>query len=237
MQKLLLFATSLLLCISCGNNTQNSKTTAPVETAEPEISLPTVYSNAYDGYTNIREHASAQSPIIGKLPNGPEGADLLGVEGNWSKVRFNGTVGYVLCEYLQSTPTVTVNPAITAKWLEGVWSDFGGYVFYLIFSNGTYANIQQYGDMAYGTYHLEGSDIIFTHRYVTPHGAELGRKVGETERYAIDVDARKIDDYEPYGILTESELQEMLEEDMGGEMVFTKAVFDDYIKTVKSHIQ
>lgn len=54
-----------------------------------------VYSSAYDGYVNIRRSASAKSAIIGELENGGDGAKYLGKHGNWYKVSYYGTVGYV----------------------------------------------------------------------------------------------------------------------------------------------
>lgn len=54
-----------------------------------------VYSAASDGYTNIRTSTSTNSRIIGELHNGGSGARLLGQSGNWYKINYNGTVGYV----------------------------------------------------------------------------------------------------------------------------------------------
>ena len=64
-----------------------------------------VYSNAYDGFVNIRQTPNGNAPILGVLRNGPEGAVLLGAEGAWSKVDCNGIVGYVASKYIQNTPT------------------------------------------------------------------------------------------------------------------------------------
>ena len=64
-----------------------------------------VYSNAYDGYVNIRQAPLSNAPILGVLHNGPEGAVLLGVEGEWKKIDCNGIVGYVYEKYVQDTPT------------------------------------------------------------------------------------------------------------------------------------
>lgn len=66
---------------------------------------PRVYSNAYDGFVNIRQAPEGKAPILGVLKNGPEGAILLGTEGEWKKVDCNGIVGYVYEKYVQDTPT------------------------------------------------------------------------------------------------------------------------------------
>lgn len=65
--------------------------------SEPATSISgkKVYSDAYDGYVNIRRSASAKSAILGELQNGGEGAKYLGKHGNWYKVSYYGTVGYV----------------------------------------------------------------------------------------------------------------------------------------------
>ena len=67
--------------------------------------LPRVYSNSNDGFVNIRQTPQSKAPILGVLRNGPEGAALLGHEGEWVKIDCNGIVGYVYEEYIQDTPT------------------------------------------------------------------------------------------------------------------------------------
>lgn len=54
-----------------------------------------VVAAAYDGYVNIRRGPSAKSSIIGEMINGDGSATYLGQSGNWYKVNFRGTVGYV----------------------------------------------------------------------------------------------------------------------------------------------
>ena len=81
--------------------------------------LPKVYSKAYDGYLNVRAQPTTKGQILGRLSNGPEGAELLGVEGKWTKVRVNGVVGYVWSADLQSTPTEPVY--IDAAAVVGEW--------------------------------------------------------------------------------------------------------------------
>lgn len=99
------------------------------EDDEPEVLM--VYSNCYDGYLNVRAEPSSNAAIVGELRNGPQGAELLGVEGKWSKVRVNGVVGYVFSSYLQSEPTdpVSINAAaVVGDWYSeefegGNWYD------------------------------------------------------------------------------------------------------------------
>ena len=136
MKRLLLVATTMLLAVSCikvvlptkkGAEAEEAatETEAVVEAVEAveevaEVVLPKVYSNAYDGYLNVRAQPTTKSQVVGKLNNGPEGAELLGVEGKWSKVRVNGVEGYVSSAYVQSTPTQPVY--INANAILGMWS-------------------------------------------------------------------------------------------------------------------
>ena len=45
-----------------------------------------IYSNAYDGYVNVRTRPNAKSAILGRLKNGQDYLVQLGVEGKWTKV-------------------------------------------------------------------------------------------------------------------------------------------------------
>ena len=54
-----------------------------------------VYSNASDGFLNVRSQPSPKGTIIGQLFTGGSGALYLGKKGNWYEIRFNGNTGYV----------------------------------------------------------------------------------------------------------------------------------------------
>jgi uncharacterized protein YgiM (DUF1202 family) len=124
--------------------------------------LPKVYSNCYDGYLNVREEPSSKSKILSTLPNGPDGAELLGVEGKWSKVRVNGVVGYIWSADVQSTPTEPVY--ISASDVVGTWgsAETGPLT---INSNGKFSH--RLGLSAIdaivmeGTWHLTRDKIVF----------------------------------------------------------------------------
>ncbi len=49
---------------------------------------------------NVRASASETADRLGVLSGG-DSADLLGTEGDWSKIRYNGQIGYVKSEYVQ----------------------------------------------------------------------------------------------------------------------------------------
>ncbi len=119
-----------------------------------------VYSNCYDGYLNIRAEPTSKSKILGTLPNGPKGAELLGVEGKWSKVRVNGVVGYIWSADVQSTPTDPVY--ISASDVVGTWYACDGAEWgeYSIKSNGKYSLLVYNTESDYGTWYLSHDKIV-----------------------------------------------------------------------------
>ncbi len=60
-----------------------------------------VYSNADDGFLNVRQQPNANSDIIAVLYNGKSGAVLVDKDANkyWYKVSVNGNVGFVNKRY------------------------------------------------------------------------------------------------------------------------------------------
>ena len=49
---------------------------------------------------NVRASASETADRLGVLSGG-DSADLIGTEGDWSKIKYNGQIGYVKSEYVQ----------------------------------------------------------------------------------------------------------------------------------------
>lgn len=74
-------------------------------TSSASTQVKKVYSNANDGFVNIRQTPQSKAPVLGVLRNGPEGAILLGTDGEWKKIDCNGIVGYVYEKNVQDTPT------------------------------------------------------------------------------------------------------------------------------------
>lgn len=141
---------------------------------------PKVYSNCYDGYLNVRLKPTSKSQIVGTLHNGPEGAELLGVEGKWSKVRVNGVVGYVFSSYLQSKPTEPVY--IKASAVVGEW--FGESGTLKINSNGTFEHTFGHSaSMSYtegGKWYLSRNKIILKYNDEENFGVTVCEVNGET---------------------------------------------------------
>ena len=129
--------------------------------------LTKVYSKAYDGYLNVRAQPTTKGQILGRLSNGPEGAELLGVEGKWTKVRVNGVVGYVWSADVQTTPTEPVY--VDAAAVIGDWynEDFLGGNWYdkiTIKSNGKFVKNAWMGsdcnDQTNGTWSLSLNKLV-----------------------------------------------------------------------------
>lgn len=54
-----------------------------------------------DGNLNIRKAASTEADVVGKMPNNA-GCEIIGVEGEWTKIKSGKVEGYVKSEYLLS---------------------------------------------------------------------------------------------------------------------------------------
>lgn len=125
-----------------------------------------VYSKCFDGYLNIREKPNAQSKILGKLSNGPKGAELISNDGKWSKVRVNGVVGYAWSKDLQSTPTEPVHidaGAVIGEWENEDYIDCNAYDIIQINNNGKFVwsmRIEGCADEYKGTWSLSRDKIV-----------------------------------------------------------------------------
>ena len=144
--------------IDCGNYGYDDI----YEDDKPEV--PMVYSNSYDGYLNVRAEPSTKAQVVGTLRNGPEGAELLGVEGKWTKVCVNGIEGYIWSADTQSTPT---NPVyISADSVIGDWEWCDEYAHFdscTIESNGDFYLSGYHSMETSGKWHLDHSDLILKH--------------------------------------------------------------------------
>lgn len=142
---------------------------AAVEAASPVVDAPgpnALYSNSYDGYTNVRESASSKAAVLGELRNGNDYVTMIGEEGNWYEVEYYDQIGYVHKDYVSHTPSKPVTVDVDAKWLEGVWYTYGGMQAYLIFGNGKYTLLGEwYETIVAGKWHLEEDNIILTPKY------------------------------------------------------------------------
>lgn len=146
-----------------------------------------VYSNAYDGYINIRDSSTSKGTIIGKFKNGPDGAICLSQTGEWTKINYKGVTGYVYTKYLSDTPTEEVTLNIDGNWLKGIWRNAEEQYAYLIFNNGTFALQSASGTLAYGTYMLKGNDIEFNIKQFLS-----SMEISKIKRFRIDSSSDEI---------------------------------------------
>ena len=127
---------------------------------DDESDVPMVYSNSYDGYLNVRAGASTTSQVLGILRNG-EAAELLSIEGKWTKVRVNGIEGYIWSADTQSYPSDPVYIEASAVVGEWAWCDENAHFdSCTIESKGDFYMSGYLSMEASGKWHLSGSDII-----------------------------------------------------------------------------
>ncbi len=63
-----------------------------------------------DGNLNVREAPSTEAKLVGKMPNNA-GCEILGVEGDWTKIQSGEVEGYVKSEYLLSGDAAALQAA------------------------------------------------------------------------------------------------------------------------------
>ena len=103
---ILLAGVALVAVASCGNRGKKAEVVESdevLETAEV-YTEPRMYSNSYDGYTNVRKGPSSKASVLGKLRNGNEYVVVVGEVDNWLEVEYNGQIGYVHRNYVSEIP-------------------------------------------------------------------------------------------------------------------------------------
>ena len=145
-----------------------------------------IYANGYDGYVNIRQAPTTKSAVIGRLRNGNDYAVQVGVQGNWITVEYNNTIGYAHNSMVGYSPWPAVNLDVEAEWFQGAYetNDSESPSYFYIYKNGKFAYSFDYEAWYYGTWRLEGEDIILTTKYVARPSSSY---IGEERRFSIDV--------------------------------------------------
>ena len=187
-----------------------------------------VYCNSYDGYLNIRSTPSSKGEKLGKFKNGPEGAIKLSESGSWVEIDYNGVVGYVSKKHVVTYPTKAVTVDVDEKWLTGPWYPSHRNFAYIIFNNGTYTVQYEYGTLAYGTYHLEGDEIIFSATMLSNQGYD----VGSYERHKITVSPKRIGPLTKRSFIKEDDRWKHY-----GELVWTWAEYSELKKRTKENVR
>lgn len=165
-----------------------------------------LYSNAYDGYVNIRQAPTTKSAIIGVLRNGEEFVEKIGEDGNWMAVEWENGIGYVHKNMVGTKPWKAFNLNITADQIEGVYYADTGHDgilidLYCIFSNGRFihSSYDHSDENSYGKWKFEGTDIVLTTKYVTALGKDAGIRVGQVNKFPIKVRSNKVVGIGNYG--------------------------------------
>lgn len=244
-----IYAAMLLLglgmMISCGGNdqgkTENKETTntesqvvPSVEEAEPVDTRPRVYACAYDAFVNIRETPNPQAPVLGVFRNGPEGAVLLGTEGEWTKIDCDGIIGYVISKFVQGTPTVAYTGKATIDDIAGIYrkpDDYDTYFFYFdgsyrigcgngyTFETGNYyfQNNELKLVPVSGLYHVDTKrGKQFSDNCVTRDDPNFEFEIHQIKILAIDIEHKKIGEFAKQPFITEKEIVDA-KEDCGDE--------------------
>ena len=71
-----------------------------LQTVESAAGAETIGTVTATTNINVRASASETADRLGVLSGG-DSADLIGTEGDWSKIKYNGQIGYVKSEYVQ----------------------------------------------------------------------------------------------------------------------------------------
>lgn len=174
-------------------NANNAPAPAAEETveAEPVVEVvqdgrPRVYSNAYDGYVNIREQPNSKAAILGRLNNGPTGAVVLGEDnGKWVKVECKGIEGYVSKSYVQDTPTKTAD--LSADWVVGEWWGDDSYITFD--ANGTFVCGNGYAGFGEGKWRIEEKTVVLQMK------SYMDEPSNETKILAGNVEKDTLGDY------------------------------------------
>lgn len=148
-----------------------------------------VYSNAYDGYTNIRQSPTTKSAIVGIFPNGSNAAryySYVSDNPNWYYIEFGNVSGYVAKSQIGWSPTQSVNLEIKANWLQGTWEDTQGNILTL----DAKGNFMIKGNVPHaGKWRLTGGNNITL----------KGNYGGWSETYVVNLSDESIGDYMRYG--------------------------------------
>ena len=180
MKSIMMFMAALLLIAglprSCNQPADNGGEDVEIpDTPTPSAAelVVMVYSNAYDGFLNVREQPDVKSPIIGKILNGPMGAVKMGEIGGWTIVKVGETIGYASSRYLQTEPTKEFTDKDMEKCLRSIWISKPGenQRVVVLMKNGVFVK-GLYTDewTACGTWSVSGSVLSLHYTYVTADG-------------------------------------------------------------------
>lgn len=173
-----------------------------------------VYSNAYDAFVNIRESTQPKSPVVGAFKNGPDGAVLLEAGKEWTKIDYDGIVGYVHSKYIQDAPTVAYTGSATIDDIAGVYS--GEYTMYL-WDDGTWERGYDF-PFLFGKFIFQNNEVkLIPTQRIDPSTSKIekyddARSEAESEILPIDLAHHKIGDWEKQPFLTKQDIEKIKED-------------------------
>ena len=142
---------------AAGSTTADDGTTADGTTAEGTQGTTNSQQMVTTADINVREEADFEGDILGGYDEGDE-ITVVGAEGEWYIVEYNGEKGYVYSKYLKSAGASTGSTGSSSESSEDSDSEYSKYG-RLVDGDGDPVNLQYY-DGSYEIYDEDGNQVF-----------------------------------------------------------------------------
>ena len=142
---------------AAGSTTADDGTTADGTTAEGSQGTTNSQQMVTTADINVREEADFEGDILGGYDEGDE-ITVVGAEGEWYIVEYNGEKGYVYSKYLKSAGASTGSTGSSSESSEDSDSEYSKYG-RLVDGDGDPVNLQYY-DGSYEIYDEDGNQVF-----------------------------------------------------------------------------
>ena len=142
---------------AAGSTTADDGTTADGTTAEGTQGTTNSQQMITTADINVREEADFEGDILGGYDEGDE-ITVVGAEGEWYIVEYNGEKGYVYSKYLKSAGASTGSTGSSSESSESSDSEYSKYG-RLVDGDGDPVNLQYY-DGSYEIYDEDGNQVF-----------------------------------------------------------------------------
>ena len=142
---------------AAGSTTADDGTTADGTTAEGTQGTTNSQQMITTADINVREEADFEGDILGGYDEGDE-ITVIGAEGEWYIVEYNGEKGYVYSKYLKSAGASTGSTGSSSESSEDSDSEYSKYG-RLVDGDGDPVNLQYY-DGSYEIYDEDGNQVF-----------------------------------------------------------------------------
>lgn len=142
---------------AAGSTTAADGTTADGTTAEGTQGTTNSQQMVTTADINVREEADFEGDILGGYDEGDE-ITVVGAEGEWYIVEYNGEKGYVYSKYLKSAGASTGSTGSSSESSEDSDSEYSKYG-RLVDGDGDPVNLQYY-DGSYEIYDEDGNQVV-----------------------------------------------------------------------------